>query len=132
MPYSSGGRPATALSATFAISWPSYRHALVPSSRVTNRGARPAYFAGNRPSNTWGGSTTWSSTLTRTMSSICTATPVTRTPNEPLCHYDRSRMGHFQGQRDFGNAGADAVALPALIDTFGVSEPSTPDDDTLF
>ena len=31
MPYSSGGRPATALSATFEISWPSYTHAFVPS-----------------------------------------------------------------------------------------------------
>ena len=40
----------------------------MPSARVTNCGARSAYFAGSRPSNRWGGSTTWSSTLTSTMS----------------------------------------------------------------
>src|SRR6516164_3701693 len=68
MPYSSGGRPATAFRATFEIDAPSYSQALVPSSRVTNFGARSAYFDGNRPSNICGGSTTWSSTLTKTRS----------------------------------------------------------------
>ena len=76
MPYSSGGRPATALSATLAISWPSYTQALVPSSRVTNCGARSTYFAGRRPSNRCGGSTTWSSTLTSTMSLMSIADPL--------------------------------------------------------
>src|SRR5207237_1102147 len=75
MPYSSGGRPATALSATLVASWPSKTHAFVPSTRVMNCGARPAYFAGRRPSNKCGGSTTWSSTLTSTMSSMFIAAP---------------------------------------------------------
>ena len=46
MPYSSGGRPATAFRATLEISWPSYTQALVPSSRVMNFGARSTYFGG--------------------------------------------------------------------------------------
>ena len=84
MPYSSGGRPATALSATLAISWSSYTHALVPSSRVTNCGARSTYLAGSRPSNTFGGSTTWSSTLTSTMSSISMTAPPCDEPTTGL------------------------------------------------
>ena len=83
MPYSSGGRPATALSATFEISWPSYTHAFVPSARVMNFGARSTYFAGRRPSNRCGGSTAWSSTLTRTMSSIFIADSSLPTSGSP-------------------------------------------------
>jgi hypothetical protein len=76
MPYSSGGRPATAFSATLEISWPSYVQAFVPSTRVMNLGARSAYLAGSRPSNTFGGSTTWSSTLASTMSLMSIADSV--------------------------------------------------------
>src|SRR5205085_8834549 len=83
MPYSSGGRPATALSATFEISWPSYAHAFVPSARVMNFGARSAYFSGRRPSKRCGGSTTWSSTLTKTMSSMFMAPPLELTIVSP-------------------------------------------------
>ncbi len=60
-PYSVGGRPATALKPTFAISSPSQSHRWPPSSDSTTRGARSAYFAGNRPSHMCGGSTMWSS-----------------------------------------------------------------------
>ena len=46
MPYSSGGRPATAFSPTLGICWPSNTQTLVPSSLVTSRGARSFHFAG--------------------------------------------------------------------------------------
>src|SRR5262245_4457328 len=69
IPNSFGGRPATALSAVLRISWPSYRQAIVPSSRRTKRGALSWYFFGTLPSNIWAGSITWSSTLTRIRSS---------------------------------------------------------------
>ncbi|EUA49832.1 hypothetical protein I552_0760 [Mycobacterium xenopi 3993] len=49
---------------------PLYCQTLVPSGLVTNFGANSTYFAGSRPSKTSGGSTTWSSTLTRTRSLI--------------------------------------------------------------
>ena len=39
--------------------------------------------------------------------------------------WGRRRMGHFLRQREFGDAGTDAVVLLAFIDTFGVSERST-------
>src|SRR5665213_3392778 len=79
MPYSSRGRPATALSATLGRTWPSYSHELVPSPLVMNCGARSAYLAGSRSSNSPGGSTTWSSTLTSTISLISMA----HTPSRP-------------------------------------------------
>src|SRR5262245_42337376 len=41
----------------------------LPSSVCTTRGAAPAYLADNRLSNMSGGSTTWSSTLMKIMSS---------------------------------------------------------------
>src|SRR5262249_24363972 len=69
IPNSLGGRPATALSAVLRISWPSYRQAIVPSSRRTKRGALSSYFFGTQPSNIWAGSITWSSKLTRIRSS---------------------------------------------------------------
>src|SRR5438270_6888128 len=70
MPYSSGGRPATALSPMLAISRPRNVHSSVPSSFWTTRGATSAYLAGMRAVNRSGGSTRWSSTLTRMSSSV--------------------------------------------------------------
>ena len=72
IPYSSGGRPATALSPMLGICWPSKTHTSVPSALCTRRGARSFQRAGRRPSHMSGGSTTWSSTLTRIRSSIFT------------------------------------------------------------
>src|SRR5262245_47552113 len=69
-PYSSGGRPATALSPTLVASWPSNTQASVPSSLVTTRGARSRQRAARWPANMSGGSTTWSSTETRMRSSV--------------------------------------------------------------
>src|SRR5581483_7799797 len=76
MPYSAGGRPATALSPMFGSSWPRNDKTSVPSSFVTTRGASSAYFAGRWPSHMPGGSTTWSSTETRIMSSSCMGVPL--------------------------------------------------------
>jgi hypothetical protein len=70
IPYSSLGRPATAFRATLPTVSPLYCQTLVPSGFVMNFGANSTYFAGRRPSKTFGGSTTWSSTLTRTKSLI--------------------------------------------------------------
>ena len=69
MPYSSLGRPATALSPTLGISAPLNIHTSEPSSLRTTFGAWSRYFAGMWPSNIVGGSTRWSSTLTMIMSS---------------------------------------------------------------
>src|SRR6185503_6638712 len=71
-PYSSGGRPATALRPTLVASCPSNTQASVPSPLVTTRGARLRYRAGMGASNMPGGSTTWSSTETRMRSSMFT------------------------------------------------------------
>ncbi len=56
MPYSSAGRPATALSPTFGICWFSKNHASVPSFLVSSRGAWSFHFAGTWRSNMSGGS----------------------------------------------------------------------------
>src|SRR5262245_10750596 len=48
-------------------------HTSMPESLRTNFGARSACLAASRPSKRFGGSTTWSSTLTRTRSSTRTA-----------------------------------------------------------
>ena len=45
----SRGRTAVAFSATFRISCSAYNHAMVPSSRPVNLGARSGYFSGTRP-----------------------------------------------------------------------------------
>ena len=68
MPYSSRGRPATALSPMLGITAPLNTQTSAPSSVWTTLGAWSAYLAGTRPSNSVGGSTRWSSTLTRIMS----------------------------------------------------------------
>src|SRR5438067_6144910 len=70
MPYSSGGRPATALRPMLAISRPRNVHTSLPSSFWTTRGATSAYSDGTRAVNRSGGSTKWSSTLTRIRSSV--------------------------------------------------------------
>src|SRR5688500_6140292 len=55
--------------------WPSYSQTSLPSSLWTALGARSSYFLGSLPSNSPGGSTTWSSTLTRIRSSTFTIGP---------------------------------------------------------
>ena len=69
IPYSSTGRPATALSPMLVASLPSKRQISVPSSRRSTTGTWSAKRAGMRSANMSGGSTTWSSTLTRIRSS---------------------------------------------------------------
>src|SRR6266511_2902071 len=76
MLYSSGGRPATALSPMLGISAPSYTHTSVPSSLRTDLGANCIHFSRRCPSNRSRGSTTWSSTLTRIRSSARIGSPV--------------------------------------------------------
>src|SRR6266446_222758 len=75
MPYSAGGRPATALSPMFGSSAPRNDQTSVPSSLVTSVGASSTYLAGRWPSHMPGGSTTWSSTETRIRSSSCMPAP---------------------------------------------------------
>ncbi len=58
MPYSSGGRPATAFSPTFGICPPSNTQRLLPSSLVTSFGARSFHFAGTWLSHMSAGSQT--------------------------------------------------------------------------
>src|SRR6476660_155857 len=77
MLYSSGGRPATALSPMFGITFPSNSQTSIPS-RWTLFGAASFHLSGRWSSNRVGGSTTWSSTLTRIMSSVRMASPVAR------------------------------------------------------
>ena len=93
MPYSSTGRPATALSPMLVASLPSKRHISVPSSRTSTRGAWSAKRAGSRPSNMSGGSTTWSSTLTSTRSSSCMAPPAVRRAARPDAPFPDTRVG---------------------------------------
>src|SRR5436190_9080126 len=76
MPYSAGGRPPTAFDPMVGSSLPRNDHTSVPSAFVTSLGTSSAYFAGRRSSHMPGGSTTWSSTETRIMSSICIACPL--------------------------------------------------------
>ncbi len=64
MLYSSGGRPATALSPMFGIVLPSNSQTSIPS-RWTLFGANSFHLSGRWSSKRVGGSTTWSSTLTR-------------------------------------------------------------------
>src|SRR2546423_3040242 len=64
----------------FGISLPSYSHTSVPSSLRRMWGARSRHFDGRCLSNMSGGSTTWSSTLTRIRSSICTTLTILSAP----------------------------------------------------
>ena len=70
MPYSSGGRPATAFKPTLGIWLPSNSQTSLPSVLRSRRGALSFHFSGRWLSNMSGGSQTWSSTLTRIISSI--------------------------------------------------------------
>src|SRR5437764_10768238 len=57
------------------ISLPSYTHTSVPSGFLMLLGAKSFHLSGKWLSNMFGGSTTWSSTLTRIRSSSCMWTP---------------------------------------------------------
>ena len=70
IPYSSLGRPATALSATFGMTVSRNFHMSEPSGLCTRRGASSRYFFDRWFLNMFGGSTQWSSTLIRIMSSL--------------------------------------------------------------
>src|SRR3954454_4144838 len=70
-PHSSLGQLTTALSPMEPISWPSNCHFSLPSAPITMCGNRSRYLAGPWRSNMSGGSTTWSSMLTRIRSSTC-------------------------------------------------------------
>ena len=69
MLYSSGGRPATAFSPMLGISVSWYTHTSVPSALHDASRRDSFHFAGRCASKSVGGSTTWSSTLTRMRSS---------------------------------------------------------------
>src|SRR5918996_1948137 len=75
MLYSSGRRPATALSPMLGITLSSYTQTSMPS-RCTFFGAYSIHFSGRWPSKRSGGSTTWSSTLTRIRSSARIVSPL--------------------------------------------------------
>src|SRR5712692_6430237 len=75
MLYSSGGRPATALSPMLGITLSSYTQTSMLSRR-TLFGACCIHLSGRCPSNRSGGSTTWSSTLTRIRSSARMGPPL--------------------------------------------------------
>src|SRR6187399_880079 len=69
-PHSDFGHDTTAFRPTTPVWLPRYIQRSTPLSSFTTRGASSTYLAGRRPSNMLGGSTTWSSMLTRTRSSI--------------------------------------------------------------
>src|SRR5918997_143819 len=69
MPYSSLGRPATALSAAVSMTTVPNVQTSLPSSLRRSLGARSRYVAGRWLTNRSGGSIRWSSTLTRMRSS---------------------------------------------------------------
>src|SRR5215207_4812022 len=72
-PHSSLGQLTTAFRPIEPICWPSNNHFSLPSSPITTCGTRSRYFDGEWRSNMSGGSTTWSSMLTRIRSSTCMA-----------------------------------------------------------
>src|SRR5215470_8359781 len=115
MPYSSGGRPATAFSPTFGICAPSKTHMSLPSALWTSRGARSFHFASTCRSHMSGGSHTWSSTLTRIMSFICmVASPrVLSAPGQPE-HALRDDVPLDLGgaRRDRASVGQQVLAHP--------------------
>src|SRR5262249_59625174 len=112
MLYSSGGRPATALSPMFGITLSSYIHTSMPS-RCTFLGANSIHFSGRCPSKRSGGSTTWSSTLTRIRSSARMGSPLSTEDHRqrrrgPERHAGDVRRGGGGGEAEGGGAGADA------------------------
>jgi hypothetical protein len=71
MPYSSLGRPATALRPMLGMVAPSNTQTSSPASLRSTRGKRSFHLAGVWSANMSGGSTRWSSTLIRIRSSAC-------------------------------------------------------------
>src|SRR4051794_17695897 len=69
-PHSDFGHDTTAFRPTTPVWFPRYIQRSMPLSSLTTRGASSTYLAARRPSNMLGGSTTWSSMLTRTRSSM--------------------------------------------------------------
>ena len=70
MPYSSFGRPATALRATVSMAMPLKTHTSEPASLRSSLGALSWYFEARWSAKRSGGSMRWSSTLIRMRSSI--------------------------------------------------------------
>ena len=102
MPYSSGGRPATAFRPKLAPSLVAPCHTSAPFGARTTRGARSRQRSGRWRSNRSRGSTTWSSTLTRTRSSMCMPAPiVTSSRSRRLCR-PASRGGGSARARSAG------------------------------
>src|SRR5437660_925013 len=119
MPYSSGGRPVTALSPTFGMSKSRNTHRSVPSGMCSIRGAMSLYFAGTWFSKRSGGSTTWSSTLTRIMSSMRMARSLRPCP---------ARAHPAPGAAWAARASFRPVQRPVCIVGVGLSDgPVTPD-----
>src|SRR4051794_40438651 len=84
MPHSSLGHDTTALRPTTPVGRPRYIQRSTPCSSVTTRGTSSACLAATRPANMSGGSTTWSSMLTRRRSSRFTGVPSARWGWAPL------------------------------------------------
>src|SRR5581483_1762910 len=107
MPYSAGGRPATALSPMLGNSAPRNDQTSVPLSFVTTFGASAWYFAGRWSFHMSGGSTTWSSTETRIRSSSCMRSPSCRSGSaieaedaDGVAGHDRPALvGRYVGHR---------------------------------
>ena len=114
MPYSSLGRPATALSPTFGICWFSKNQASEPSFLVRSRGALSFHFAGTWRSNMSGGSHTWSSTETRIMSFICMEASRRSAP-QPEYLTDRQVGQLAKRVRGRGPGGVAAPVLDVLV-----------------
>ena len=104
-PHSSAGQDTTALSPLTPCGLPWYIHWSTPLSSVTTIGASSLYLAGTWLRNMSGGSTTWSSMLTRIRSSMFMTHPRRRGPLGLLSStlYRRDRLCAF-GQR-FGRTG---------------------------
>src|SRR5262249_10475281 len=128
MLYSSGGRPATALSPMFGITLSSYIHTSMPS-RCTFLGANSIHFSGRCPSKRSGGSTTWSSTLTRIRSSARMGSPLSTEDHRqrrrgPERHAGDVRRGGGGGEAEGGGAGGDALPHPPPLHACPVHAPA--------
>src|SRR5207253_5113582 len=122
MLYSSGGRPATALSPMLGISLPSYTQTSVPSARLTLLGACSFHFAGRWLSNMPGGSTTWSSTLTRIRSSSCMRSPpvsLTTVSGYLLAMSDKPALVLGDRALTFGQLDERSDRLAAVLEGMG-------------
>src|SRR6476661_5629018 len=113
MPYSSLGRPATALSPTFGITEPLKVQTSSPFSVWTTFGAWSLYLSGMCPSNRVGGSTRWSSTLTRMRSSAFTVRPPVPVRSGPAGSYFEPSFGSLNTVSEF-SAGVEG-SFPHLL-----------------